>query len=26
VESLSDSWGVEAGSGRVWFELRDRSR
>jgi anti-sigma regulatory factor (Ser/Thr protein kinase) len=26
VESLSDSWGVEAGSARVWFELRDRSR
>jgi anti-sigma regulatory factor (Ser/Thr protein kinase) len=26
VESLSDSWGVEAGSARVWFELQDRSR
>ncbi|MGH2983570.1 MAG: ATP-binding protein [Solirubrobacterales bacterium] len=26
VETLSDRWGVEAGSARVWFELRDRSR
>jgi anti-sigma regulatory factor (Ser/Thr protein kinase) len=26
VEMLSDHWGVEAGSARVWFELRDRSR
>jgi anti-sigma regulatory factor (Ser/Thr protein kinase) len=25
VDSLSDRWGVEAGSSRVWFELRDRA-
>jgi anti-sigma regulatory factor (Ser/Thr protein kinase) len=25
VDSLSDRWGVEAGTARVWFELRDRS-
>lgn len=25
VEMLSDRWGVDAGSARVWFELRDRS-
>jgi anti-sigma regulatory factor (Ser/Thr protein kinase) len=25
VDTLSDRWGVEAGSARVWFELRDRS-
>jgi anti-sigma regulatory factor (Ser/Thr protein kinase) len=24
VETLSDRWGVEAGSSRVWFEIRDR--
>lgn len=26
VDSLSDRWGVEAGTARVWFELRARSR
>ena len=25
VNSLSDRWGVEAGTARVWFELRARS-
>lgn len=25
VDSLSDRWGVEAGTARVWFELRARS-
>jgi anti-sigma regulatory factor (Ser/Thr protein kinase) len=25
VDSLSDRWGVEAGTARVWFELKDRS-
>jgi anti-sigma regulatory factor (Ser/Thr protein kinase) len=25
VDSLSDRWGVEAGTSRVWFELRARS-
>jgi anti-sigma regulatory factor (Ser/Thr protein kinase) len=25
VDSLSDSWGVEAGTARVWFVLRDHS-
>jgi anti-sigma regulatory factor (Ser/Thr protein kinase) len=25
VDSLSDRWGVDAGTARVWFELRDRS-
>ena len=23
VDSLSDRWGVDAGTARVWFELRD---
>lgn len=26
VEMLSDRWGVEAGTARVWFEISDRSR
>ncbi len=26
VEMLSDSCGIEAGTARVWFEIRDRSR
>jgi anti-sigma regulatory factor (Ser/Thr protein kinase) len=26
VDALSDSWGVEDGSTRVWFELTGRSR
>jgi anti-sigma regulatory factor (Ser/Thr protein kinase) len=25
VDSLSDRWGIEAGTARVWFELKDRS-
>ena len=25
VDSLSDRWGVEGGTARVWFELKDRS-
>ncbi len=25
VDRLSDRWGVDAGSARVWFELTDRS-
>jgi anti-sigma regulatory factor (Ser/Thr protein kinase) len=25
VDSLSDRWGVDAGTARVWFELRNRS-